>query len=518
MLKQLLFGMAALTVLGAQAQFRTDFRHSTENYIGQSQDVTVPLRHRAMSTTSPNGLGVYGQSSQGSVPSIGHRLYPVVMVSFPDLAFQETTTQDKINRWLSEPGYNDETHAIGSVSDYFNENSYGLFVPTFEVVATVTMSHPYAYYGAHSGNSKDAHPAELVREAIDLAVAKGVDFSKYATDGTLPIVSIVHAGPGEHEDAGYKYNDPNVSPDDYIWAHYSALGHKIGSTNVASYIITNELMRNFDNSGNIKNTRMTGIGTFCHEFLHALGLTDDYDHNGSIDGEGQTPGMWDVMDYQFIVDGYRPCALNAYQRCCLGWLDIPELPIGTDIALCPLDATTNPDGNKRAYRITNPDNPKEYFILENRQPSTWHLDTYRDMMFFGKGMLIWHIDYDAAIWNSNHPNTKANHQHIAVVPADGKWQYASYGTNDFAGDLFPGTNKVTTFDNRFANYYTGNLDACLVNIKQHDDGLITFQTGTLSDIRTIHTEKTTTPRYDLLGRPTRAPQGLWIESGRKIMK
>ena len=38
----------------------------------------------------------------------------------------------------------------------------------------------------------------------------------------------------------------------------------------------------------------SGIGTFCHEFSHIMGLPDLYTTDGS---KHKTLGMWDLMDY-----------------------------------------------------------------------------------------------------------------------------------------------------------------------------------------------------------------------------
>lgn len=507
--------------VSAQSDLRTDFRQAIHVDLQDSNTPLLNTPHRAMSTTLSNGLGVYGESARGSVSSIGTPRIPVIMVSYPDLDFLPSTTPDKVNRWLSEEGYHDEPYAIGSVTDYFRDNSYGLFVPTFEVVAQVKVSQPLAYYGAHSGNSHDARAAALVCEAIDLATAQGVEFSNYTTDGSLPIVSIVHAGPGEHEDYGYKY--PGQMNEEYIWAHYTTLNYNCGGSNFASYIITNEAMRDFDEQGQVKAQTLTGIGTFCHEFCHALGLPDTYDINGSTGGSAQTPGFWDLMDYQFMLNGYRPSCLSAYERCCLGWLDIPELPSSSKdtFTLLPLDAPSDADDTAnplvaRAYRITNPDNSSEYLILENRQPATWHVDCYGKTQVLGTGMLVWHIDYDANAWNGNRVNVNSSHRRVYTVPADGVWQSPGYGKNEHYGDLFPGAQHVNSFTGNLDSYYTGPISTSLYNITETDDGLITFTTSSTTGLNPSVATTANPSYYDLYGRcHTHLPKGIILQNGQK---
>jgi M6 family metalloprotease domain protein len=61
-------------------------------------------------------------------------------------------------------------------------------------------------------------------------------------------------------------------------------------------------------------------------------------------------------------------------------------------------------------------------------------------------MLVYHVDYDASLWNSNRVNVQANQQRYEIVPADGNRQTHNSGTkNEFAGDFFPGFKNVTTW-------------------------------------------------------------------------
>lgn len=550
MTKTLIFIFAFFCAVTASAQepWRTDFRQAVDPSIVVDSVATTsatagtasvagtmpsaaPGPQRAMSTTLPNGLGLYGESAQGTVPSVGAPRIPVIMVAFADLDFLPSTDEGKVTRWLGEEGYSDETYAVGSVADYFRDNSYGLFTPTFDVVARVTLSHPYAYYGAHSGSANDVRPQALVSEALALAEAQGVDFSPYAPSGRLPIVGIVHAGPGEQEDFGYQF--PGQSSDDYIWAHYRAFSARVGSISVASYIITNESMRNFDSQGNVTSTVMTGIGTFCHEFCHALGLPDTYDVNGSTNGAGHTPGLWDVMDYQFMLNGYRPSCLSAYERCCLGWLDIPVLTLGMQhtFTLAPLDAPdAGPvaDDLPRAYCFTNPENEAEHIIFENRQPSFWHVDRYGSRTILGTGMLAWHIDYASNSWAGNVVNTVASRQRVSVIPADGAWQAPSFGDLNHAGDLFPGPTGATTFDSSVARFYTGPCPLSIHSINEDSDGLVTFSTAPATAIHNLRDDSSaghdassaghSASVYDLQGRRAASTTGLYLHRGKLHIK
>lgn len=480
--------------------------------------------HKAMSASTVDGLGEYGTSGLGVVNSLGSPLIPVIMVAFSDKDFLPENTKEKIDRFLNEEGYHDEKYAVGSVADYFEHSSYGAFRPRFEVVAKVTLPNDYKYYGAHAGSSTDSRRMEVVNDAVHLAEEQGVNFSKFASGSHAPLISILHAGPGEQEDYGDDYGD-------YLWAHFSQSTVSAKSTTFNSYLMSNETMRDFDQTGKVVTSEyMTGIGTFCHEFGHALGLPDMYDVNGESNGAGHTPGYWDVMDYQFMYDGFRPMEYSGYERSMMGWLSVTDI----DASMTSVPQTIAALGSDemvphQLYRIVCPGNPGEYFLLENRQKNLFYQDT-----FLGTGMLLWHIYYDSAKWSSNIVNVNASQQRVSVVPADGAWQSnADVNKRDalnqrytFPGDLFPGYAKVTTFDSRLRDFYCGTFENSVTNIA-NTGGLVTF---TYVDRKTvgvdavemedaIATEGADAPVYDLSGRYlTGTPaNGLYIKNGKTTL-
>ena len=67
-------------------------------------------------------------------------------------------------------------------------------------------------------------------------------------------------------------------------------------------------------------TSLDGIGTFCHEFSHCLGLPDfyptDYSNHFGM-------GSWSVMHGGCDNNnGNRPCSYTAYERNFLGWMNL----------------------------------------------------------------------------------------------------------------------------------------------------------------------------------------------------
>lgn len=424
---------------------------------------------RALSgkASTDDGLGKYGQNGGGVVSSIGSPLIPVIMVEFPDRSFMPGTTPAKLNRLFNEHGYSDEPGSCGSVADYFSAQSNGLFTPGFEVVAKVTAAHGYAYYGANSSNTTDVRARELIKEAVAAAVSQGIDFSKFSENGEVPLVSIFYAGPGEHS----AYED---GYEDYLWAHFNTISSlNAGGVPIRSYFIGNEVLQDYaveDYNYVVTGEDLDGIGVFCHEFSHALGLPDFYATNGS--DNCHTPDYWSVMDYgQYWQNGYAPIGYNAYERSFLGWLDVQELGDTPDYKeLYPFGTGVGTE----AYCLRNPSNASEYFLLENRQPDTWFPAA------IGHGMLITHVDYNASLWSSNRLNNDNSHLRFSVVPADGAWQSSSTMKDaaEYWGDLYPGVTSNTSFtDNSVpaSDVFVGTgLNKPLYNIAESEEGIVSF--------------------------------------------
>ena len=437
----------------------------------QKLDALYPSTHkhsRGMGNLTHDGIGIYGEPGSGPVKSIGTPTIPVIMVEFPDRKFLPGTNQEKVSRMLNEKGYNDERFCKGSVKDYFTSQSNGLFIPSFEVVAKVEAAQSYAYYGKNGYNGRiDTNVRQLIKEAITLAHQNGVRFKKFAKDaGRVPLVSIIYAGPGEHSAF-------ELGSEDYLWAHFSETSFTTpDGVVINSYFVGNETQQTYrkhaDGSLEIKNTRIDGIGVFCHEFGHALGLPDFYPTRGNE--KLDTPGFWSVMDYgQFFYEGYAPIGYSAFERSSLGWIDLKEL---TDAQYAELYPFGQEEKGNTAYVIRNDANEKEYYILENRQPGIW----YPELM--GKGLLITHVDFDANMWAYNTVNNEKEHQRYEVIPADNvkngyegnrpKWDY-------FKADLFPGLTQVTEFTDSSrpsSKVYMGaQLNKPVYNIKLEGDVL-----------------------------------------------
>ena len=478
---------------------------------------------RAFGTSSADGLGRLGFPSQGILPSLGEPLIPVVMVEFSDVAFQPTTTPERIDSLFSGENCAINRRAKGSVRDYFRAQSYGRFVPHFKVVAKVRVSKNRAYYGANSTWSKNINIRELYRESIALAQKQGADFSSFVAGGRIPLTVLFHAGPGEHDSF-------EAGREEYPWAHFAESTLTSGGLRFDSYFVGCELMQSYvqdpatkrpklDQSGLpiVESADLEGIGVFCHEMGHALGLPDFY----STNEVQKTPDFHDIMDYaQYGNEGYRPLGYSAYERSYMGWLNLRELT-DTDAGRHSLAALhdTLPTA-PQAYLIRSTADSKEYYILENRQPGTWFAGV------LGHGMLVYHIHYDVNAWSSNMVNTSPTHLRCVVVPADNAWQHHKGAkAADFQGDFFPGLKGITELSaggTPAMSWYSGGAERPLYDIQEESTGHVAFSflhptpTGINAFTASEHAEDA----FTLDGRRVKlhnAPAGLYLQQGRKVI-
>lgn len=376
----------------------------------------------------------------------GQRRALVILVDFYDRPM--TYTHEDFEAQLNEVGYS-VNNAGGSVHDYFYEQSYGQFDLTFDVVGPVTVSKKASYYGSNDKYGNDKYPATMVAEACDIAHEQGIDFADYDwnEDGEAEMIVCIYAGYGEAQGG----SDNTVWPHQWTFSEALEYGdgpgrYEIGGTFIDRYLVLNELY-------SYTGKRLDGIGTFCHEYSHGLGLPDVYNTEG-----GSTFGMnaWSLMDsgcyngdYGFGVsgDGTCPCAYTAYERWYCGWLEPTELYYGTEIEnMQPI--TESPE----AYVIYNEANRNEYYLLQNIQQKGWNI--YAP----GHGMLVMHVDYDPQVWDYNTVNNDKNRRRLTIIPADNNTYVSS---NGMAGDPYPGTKKnkrLTDESLPAATLYTRNVN------------------------------------------------------------
>lgn len=431
----------------------------------------------------------------------------VILVNFSDIHFEEGHDKNLFYDLFNKNGFDYHGH-VGSVSDYFYEQSYGKLDLKFDVVGPYNLSHEASYYGENTSIGGDSNPGEMVKEAILLA-NNDVNYNNYDWDGDgyVDQVYVIYAGASEASGA----------PSWTIWPHkwnlHSAIGHSIilDGIKIDTYACSSEL---YENDSDLIDC----IGSAVHEFCHCLGLVDMYD---TISQSAYGLRSWSVMDdgcYNGPDDyaGCVPMGLTAYEKMSCGWLTPIELNEPCNISKMKSISTSN-----EAYIIYNDAFHDEYYILQNIQQEGWY--KYAP----GTGLLVIHVDYDLDIWMDNHVNTDESHMRVTVIPADNS--FGRLGI-DVEGDTYPGTSNnhsLTDYSIPCASLYNQNIDGNnlmgkpIEDITESNDGLISFKfmggekTSALRDMSIKNDNNIT--YYNIYGQKLRkANLGINIVDRRKI--
>jgi M6 family metalloprotease-like protein len=400
------------------------------------------LIHRGFSNEVLNKTST---SQAGNYPSTGKRKILMLLIQFPGL--KSKYPDSSFNNMMNLQGYK----GTGSFNNYYFQNSYTKLNMEVDVFGWYTADTSYLHYG---NQNTDAAARQLVVEAVNAAHTAGVDFSKYDNDGDSIVdgIMVVHSGYGAEEGGRTQY----------IWSHHSYLGNKSVTYNnvkIDRYTIQPEVR------GRVQ--RMAGIGVFCHEFGHMLGLPDMYDTKGSSEGDGE---------YELMAGGAwlnkekTPSSLSAFSKIWLGWVN-PK--IITDSGKYLLKAAA---ADSTIYKTLTPVQG-EYYLLENRQPNGY------DAALPAKGLAIWHVDEKimnsaSPEWAYNSVNNNISHPGLALMQADGKNDLEKGVNRGDSGDFYPGSTVDSSFgDNTLPNAksYSGrNSGISISTIKQLADSSIIF--------------------------------------------
>ena len=500
------------------------------------------------------------------LPHLGKQKIPVILVEFSDVPFTVNNPKETFNKYLNgkelfnktndpEMGYFNSKGGFvgnyGSVGRYFSDMSFGKFTPEFDVYGPVKLSKTLKDYGAGYSAQEDMNG--LLADACS-AVDGDVDFSQYDSnnDGNVDLVYVIYAG--------YSQSITGNSTD--------CIHPKSGLVNVSQTFDGKKLMRygvNNELNGTpettaVYGTMINGIGLFCHEFSHCMGLPDLYPSTGSTAEKliNQNMDYWSLMDAgEYTYNGYRPTEYTAWERERFGWMDIETLSEASNIELAPLS-----EGGK-AYRIVNDKDQSghEYYILENVQKKGWNKSA------FGSGMMVTHVDYDDYYFSLGgcKVNSTAGHPRMTIMPADGMFvsEYyigetikessdptvkeinaplvEKYGGQEFtsalykaeaAGDLYPGTANTTSLTDTSSPVkawtYTGEtMDKPITDIAMNPEtGIVSFKFmgGKTDGIRNISTDGATVePIYSISGIHMNhdfnsLPKGIYIIGGKKMVK
>ncbi|MBP1949973.1 M6 family metalloprotease domain-containing protein [Virgibacillus litoralis] len=523
-----------------QPKKATDFNLSLVDKIGASPDLAEKAKELGvnLSKTDPaeklnNGTKfqqagdnhVAYQESEGEVPMlvilakfkegdepVGDPKGQVDAKYFKDLIFGDSYNPYELPQFEQFAEFNGkEAPTDKTMQNAYKESSYG----NVELVrledtdyAWVELPKGASYYldqdGTYAdggeyllGNANgDAHMGEFVRDALKSADSD-VDFSKYAENGEVPNVFIIHEGTGaefsrdpaqiwSHKwsvlSALYygKYYETGIPAPQYEGMEYNEWINKtieedmtyddvvVNNYNIQPEIGGNVAGYNLE-TGGYDEALKTGPfpaqpGVYAHEFGHALGLPDFYDTAYSSEGVGNysmmAGGSWMRYPDAAAYSGNSPTHFDPFSKIFLNWIEPIEVTPEDAKQTITLPSIDQADADNGVVKMEVPgSNGTEYFLFENIQQSGFNEGLIRQ----GKdsnGLVAWHVDeniinlYRTAGFRPNNvenwknkrfqynqsdtasDGTVVTHYGLSVLQADGNYDLEKYENRGDAGDFF----------------------------------------------------------------------------------
>lgn len=474
---------------------------------------------------SPLTRGPIVDTGYNGVPYFPHTGSPkalVILAEFQDTTFTIQDTKKVFTNYLMNEGhFTDSRYGQNQnykgVRGYFKDCSYGKFTPVFDVVGPIKLPKEQTYYGEGDDN------IEALMEDACSAIDNIVNFADYDAnnDGMVDLVYVIYAGHSANY-GGNKVTD--------IWPKSGTVNttNTYDGKRIRRYGVSNELTGK-ENKKKEKE-KINGIGLFCHEFSHTLGLPDIY----AIDKKAKNQddqGMefWDLMDGGTEVRGGRvPASYLAWEREVMGWMKIDELKDS-----CNIKNLKSIDNGGKAYKIVNPNDSNEYIVLQSIQKGPWY-QGWRDGTY-GKGLLAYRISYPSNKVNVfDFPNNVKGKPRVIPIPADGKILAADSAkgsittyTQQLNGDLYP-YNDINKID-KFKMYDGTILKWSIFDIIENDaERQVSFKfknnEPTAIQSPSIIERSTSDNRiYTLDGRyvgtdASILPHGIYIQNNKKFVK
>ncbi len=506
---------------------RREIRHkiaqramSGENAEDDSQLTT----HNSQLTTRASGEYIMNE-----FPTMGEVKGVVILAAFADVPFSiapDSLRTLVANRYNGDgytenariegfsAVYNDTmAYSItipGSARDYFRDQSFGKFVPQFDVIGPVTLDHPRAYYGANNSSGKDKNTAGMIQDACRKAYDLGLtDFTDYDNDndGVVDFVHVVYAGSDEAQ----------TGIEECIWAKANNISLTLGNgMKIGRYACSGELF--------IDLPVVAGIGTLVHEFSHILGLPDFYNTSLKKEEDDFAMDMWSVMDYgMYNADGFVPCGYTAFERYSLGWLPMYTLDSPETLSI----GTTDEEG--RGYRMFTASMDSTTLMTAADTASFYMVETIRRVGWNryapANGLLISEVTYEKSAWTSNKVNADSLRHRHCIVPANNVWSFAEEVYNP-RKHLFGNENHEFTLTSTPASItqFGVAMDNPLTDIYYDAEKGVTtfhFRGGNIEDgIENSQPITQNSPLiYDLQGRLVAHPtKGVYIVNGRKMVQ
>ena len=372
-----------------------------------------------------------------------------ILVEFQDV--RTTVSTADLDAMLNGANYQRNGNYC-SAREYFRIVSTGKLDYANSVVGPFRLSRNRSYYVQNL----------LVKEALDLAVASGVNLKDFDSrnEGLVDALNILYAGQTVY--------------DGELWPHNYSLKLQYGSVSTDLYLLTSAGRSADDLS----------IGTFCHENGHLLcRFPDMYDY-GVAEREGDNIKSAGIGSYCLMGSGNHldfgrtPAPVCAYLRDLAGWCDNEVVLNG----LTTVEAVHGAYDTVIKYRTAS---PNEYFIVENR--SKLGLDTHLP----ASGLAIYHCDILGS--NEFQSGTAQKHYQCALLQADG---HRDLETNENQGDgtdFFASVAGVaaSSATNPSTRLWNGADSGLLLSDVGVPDDKIAFRVGSAPSGLLVHAESTT---------------------------
>lgn len=350
--------------------------------------------HANLRTFGPNkGL------LEGRRVSVGKIKGLTVLVQFQDV--RSTVTGEDVEKLLNAEKYS-ENGNFCSVRDYYKLMSSGKLDYTNEVVGPITLSKNRSYYTFNL----------LVKEALDKAVAGGLDLKKFDSraEGIIDAMSFLYAGQTQYIGE--------------LWPHNYFIELEYGGMKTYFYMLSSMGYSKDDLS----------IGTFCHESGHMLCRWPDLYDYGVRDGDSEKSsgmGYYCLMSAGNHNDyGHTPAPVSAYLRNLVGWCDnVVRLDKPGEY-----QALHGDYGTAVIYERKNERKINEYFLIENR--SQIGLDEYIP----SSGLAVYHCDTLGS--NEWQGGSASNHYQCGLIQADGHLDLETNRNMGDEKDLFKDTEGI----------------------------------------------------------------------------
>ena len=414
-----------------------------------------PARHRHLKR-------VVDQRRRRAAPahSAGKLRNIVVLIQFLDHNLSDLPTPSEMNILFNGPKHS-KLAPTGSVSDVFQENSYGKLHLESTIVGWIPMDYTMAYY-ANNNYGFTKRTEEMIKEALE-KVQQSLDLSEFDLNGDYFVDSITFLHSGHGAEWG------GAAAMHRIWSQKNFLQERWSSNNginVRNYHLAPARWGAYGSD-------IARIGVISHEIAHSFGLPDLYD----LDRNGEGIGNFGLMANAWGLDGSQqyPPLMSAWERIEINW-DTPVEIIQS--GTYHISAAELPDINAkfpRIYKISYGFPQGEYLLIENRQPIGF------DSLLDEGGLAIYHIDEnvvnpsqqgypsDSSSWPEN-----GLHYQVALLQADGEFGLERKTDRGNSNDLFraghrdnigPSTSATGPYPNT-DSYQGGNIKRTGIRISQ----------------------------------------------------